>query len=360
MSPPPCGPRPAPGRTRWPSSSRAAALGPAGRATAITPSANWTTRATAWPRPGSVGIGRGVRTVLMVPPEPRFLRPHVRPVQGRRGRASSSTPAWACKNLGACIARPHPRRSSASRRPTWPASCSAGARRLSAPASRSARACGWGGTPGTGAPLRPPRGGRPGSPTGRHAPRRDGRHPVHQRQHRRRQGRRLHARHLRRPGRDAPHALRHRARRGRPADVSAVRPVRPGAGHDGRHPRDGRDPARHASIRRRSSTRSAISASRTCSARRPSFAASADTATPTAIKLPTLRRVISAGAPVPAGRPSSASRHCSPDGVQVHTPYGATEALPVCSIGSDEILGETRHAHRPRAAASASAGPSRA
>ena len=29
-------------------------------------------------------------------------------------------------------------------------------------------------------------------------------------------------------------------------------------------------------------------------------------------------------------------------GVQVFTPYGATEALPVASIGSDEILGETR------------------
>ena len=29
---------------------------------------------------------------------------------------------------------------------------------------------------------------------------------------------------------------------------------------------------------------------------------------------------------------------------QVHTVYGATEALPVASIGSDEILGETRHA----------------
>src|SRR5262249_37277437 len=29
---------------------------------------------------------------------------------------------------------------------------------------------------------------------------------------------------------------------------------------------------------------------------------------------------------------------------QVHTVYGATEALPVTSIGSDEILGETRHA----------------
>jgi acyl-CoA synthetase (AMP-forming)/AMP-acid ligase II len=29
------------------------------------------------------------------------------------------------------------------------------------------------------------------------------------------------------------------------------------------------------------------------------------------------------------------------DGVQVHTPYGATESLPVTSIGSKEILGET-------------------
>src|SRR5262249_5225805 len=58
--------------------------------------------------------------------------------------------------------------------------------------------------------------------------------------------------------------------------------------------------------------------------------------------LPTLRRVISAGAPVPA---RVIERFCRklPGGVQVHTPYGATEALPVCTIGSDEILGETRH-----------------
>ena len=30
--------------------------------------------------------------------------------------------------------------------------------------------------------------------------------------------------------------------------------------------------------------------------------------------------------------------------MQIFTPYGATESLPVCSIGSDEILGGTRHA----------------
>jgi acyl-CoA synthetase (AMP-forming)/AMP-acid ligase II len=59
------------------------------------------------------------------------------------------------------------------------------------------------------------------------------------------------------------------------------------------------------------------------------------------IHLPTLRRVISAGAPVPA-----AAIECFagmlPDGVQVYTPYGATESLPVASIGSQEILKETR------------------
>jgi olefin beta-lactone synthetase len=56
--------------------------------------------------------------------------------------------------------------------------------------------------------------------------------------------------------------------------------------------------------------------------------------------LPTLRRVISAGAPVP---PAVIARFCTllPEGTQVHTPYGATESLPVCTIGSDEILGET-------------------
>jgi acyl-CoA synthetase (AMP-forming)/AMP-acid ligase II len=59
------------------------------------------------------------------------------------------------------------------------------------------------------------------------------------------------------------------------------------------------------------------------------------------IKLPTLRRVISAGAPVPAKVLERFARLLAP-GVQIFTPYGATEALPVCSIGSDEILHETR------------------
>lgn len=59
------------------------------------------------------------------------------------------------------------------------------------------------------------------------------------------------------------------------------------------------------------------------------------------IKLPTLRRAISAGAPVPAAVLERFTSMLTP-GVQVFTPYGATESLPVCSIGSDEILGSTR------------------
>ncbi len=58
------------------------------------------------------------------------------------------------------------------------------------------------------------------------------------------------------------------------------------------------------------------------------------------IKLPHLKRVISAGAPVPA---AVLERFAAllPDDAEIFTPYGATEALPVSSIGSREILGET-------------------
>jgi olefin beta-lactone synthetase len=59
------------------------------------------------------------------------------------------------------------------------------------------------------------------------------------------------------------------------------------------------------------------------------------------ITFPTLRRAISAGAP--ASVPAIARFvRCLPPGVEVFTPYGATEALPVASIGSESILGETR------------------
>jgi acyl-CoA synthetase (AMP-forming)/AMP-acid ligase II len=57
-------------------------------------------------------------------------------------------------------------------------------------------------------------------------------------------------------------------------------------------------------------------------------------------ELPTLRRVLSSGAPVSAEvlRRMKASIH--PDG-DMHTPYGATESLPVASIAASEVLGET-------------------
>lgn len=59
------------------------------------------------------------------------------------------------------------------------------------------------------------------------------------------------------------------------------------------------------------------------------------------VKLPTLKRAISAGAPVPAAVLERFTSLLAP-GTEVFTPYGATEALPVCSIGSGEILGTTR------------------
>jgi acyl-CoA synthetase (AMP-forming)/AMP-acid ligase II len=61
------------------------------------------------------------------------------------------------------------------------------------------------------------------------------------------------------------------------------------------------------------------------------------------IKLPSLKRAISAGAPVPAAVLERFTKMLSGE-AQVFTPYGATEALPVCSIGSTEILDETCHA----------------
>ncbi len=59
-------------------------------------------------------------------------------------------------------------------------------------------------------------------------------------------------------------------------------------------------------------------------------------------QLPTLRRVISAGAAASAVEIERFARLLT-EGVQVFTPYGATESLPVANIGSREILTETRH-----------------
>ncbi len=58
------------------------------------------------------------------------------------------------------------------------------------------------------------------------------------------------------------------------------------------------------------------------------------------IRLPTVRRVLSAGAPVPPHVLQRMKDAISPEG-DVHTPYGATEALPVATISASEVLGDT-------------------
>ena len=58
------------------------------------------------------------------------------------------------------------------------------------------------------------------------------------------------------------------------------------------------------------------------------------------IRLKTVRRVLSAGAPVPAEVLERMKAVIHPEG-DIHTPYGATEALPVASIAASEVLGQT-------------------
>jgi olefin beta-lactone synthetase len=61
------------------------------------------------------------------------------------------------------------------------------------------------------------------------------------------------------------------------------------------------------------------------------------------IKLPTLREAYSAGAPVPPKVIERMVRALG-EGGRLHTPYGATEALPIATIDSSEILAETAQA----------------
>lgn len=59
------------------------------------------------------------------------------------------------------------------------------------------------------------------------------------------------------------------------------------------------------------------------------------------IKLPTLRRVLMAGAPVPPAVHDHLLNHVLVNGAETHTPYGATESLPICNLQGAEILRET-------------------
>ena len=59
------------------------------------------------------------------------------------------------------------------------------------------------------------------------------------------------------------------------------------------------------------------------------------------IKLPSMKRIISAGAPVSATILERTTKMLT-DEARIFTPYGATEALPICSIDNQQILNETR------------------
>ncbi len=59
------------------------------------------------------------------------------------------------------------------------------------------------------------------------------------------------------------------------------------------------------------------------------------------IKFPTLKKVLMAGAPIPRYIHDRLLNHILTDGGQTHTPYGATEALPVADFTGHEVLAET-------------------
>jgi acyl-CoA synthetase (AMP-forming)/AMP-acid ligase II len=58
------------------------------------------------------------------------------------------------------------------------------------------------------------------------------------------------------------------------------------------------------------------------------------------ITLPTVKKILMAGAPVPGELLQRTLAVLSPD-AEIHTPYGATESLPIASITAREILAET-------------------
>lgn len=62
---------------------------------------------------------------------------------------------------------------------------------------------------------------------------------------------------------------------------------------------------------------------------------------PKKVKFTSIKRVVSAGAPVSPSNIEQFSKLLN-EQAEIHTPYGATEAMPVTSIGSIEILSETK------------------
>ncbi len=64
------------------------------------------------------------------------------------------------------------------------------------------------------------------------------------------------------------------------------------------------------------------------------------------VRFPTLTRILMAGAPVPEIVHSRLLRQVLGKGAQTHTPYGATESLPVANFTGTEMLAGTAHLTR--------------
>jgi len=59
------------------------------------------------------------------------------------------------------------------------------------------------------------------------------------------------------------------------------------------------------------------------------------------VQFPTLKRVLSSGAPVPIAVIERMHKVFTSEDADIHTPYGATESLPVASISGRQVLAET-------------------
>jgi acyl-CoA synthetase (AMP-forming)/AMP-acid ligase II len=59
------------------------------------------------------------------------------------------------------------------------------------------------------------------------------------------------------------------------------------------------------------------------------------------VQFPSIKRVLSAGAPVPIHVLERMTRALPGPEADIHTPYGATESLPICSINGREVLERT-------------------
>ncbi len=64
------------------------------------------------------------------------------------------------------------------------------------------------------------------------------------------------------------------------------------------------------------------------------------------LRLPSLRQLFMAGAPVAPALHELLLRRVLPPGAQTHTPYGATECLPVATIAGTEVVADTAALHR--------------